>query len=424
MRHFLLCLLALPGLAEVAPLGLRETVRRALRQNPELILARLEEQKAALAVTVAADAFHPKLFAGSGLAYSNGFPMSIEGAAPSIIQARALGALFNRPQSYLVAQSREQVRAAAIDTEIRQQRIALETALLFLDSARWQRTAEALARQLDGLLRVEQVIRLRVQEGHELPIESRRAALAVAKARHRLSQAEQMRDQLATRLALAIGLPDGERVQAVHEESAMPPAPGSEEACVEAAIANSRQLRKLESAIAAKQFELQRHKSSRLPSLDIVAQYGLFARFNNYEDFFRKFQRHNAQLGLALQIPLWLGRGSAAQAAQAEAEIRALRAQIEQTRKRLALEARMAFQNAQLAAGAREIARQELELSREQTALLLAQLEEGRISARQFEQAAVEEQQKWIDYWGAHFQAEQAKLELLQASGELPAALN
>ena len=36
----------------------------------------------------------------------------------------------------------------------------------------------------------------------------------------------------------------------------------------------------------------------RLPRADLVSQYGLFARFNNYDEFFRKFQRNNGQIGV------------------------------------------------------------------------------------------------------------------------------
>src|ERR1039457_2553935 len=101
--------------AEVRPMTLRQAVETALRQNPDIALSRLEEERARQAVRVAKDPFTPRLTVGSGLAYSNGFPMSIEGSAPSIVQAHANQFLFNRQQSYAVAQAKEQVRGAGID---------------------------------------------------------------------------------------------------------------------------------------------------------------------------------------------------------------------------------------------------------------------------------------------------------------------
>src|SRR5450631_2753847 len=114
MSKSALILLALPCLlrAEVRPMTLRQAVETALKQNPDIALARFDEEKARQGVRVARDPFTPRLIVGSGLAYSNGFPMSIEGSAPSIVQARATQFLFNRQQSFAVAQAREQVRGA------------------------------------------------------------------------------------------------------------------------------------------------------------------------------------------------------------------------------------------------------------------------------------------------------------------------
>src|SRR5438552_14214028 len=97
-----LCFISLVCLAraEVHTLTLKQAVEIALKQNGDVVLARLDEQKARAAVRVARDPFVPKVYGGSGLAYTSGYPSSIEGAAPSIFQARTDMALFNRPQSY------------------------------------------------------------------------------------------------------------------------------------------------------------------------------------------------------------------------------------------------------------------------------------------------------------------------------------
>ena len=75
-------------------------------------MARLDELKAQEAVRIQKDPFTPHVYFGSGLAYTNGFPMSIDGAAPSIVQGRATQFLFNRQQSYVVARTKEEARGA------------------------------------------------------------------------------------------------------------------------------------------------------------------------------------------------------------------------------------------------------------------------------------------------------------------------
>ena len=70
---------------QARPLTLQQAVELALRQNPDLLLARLDEQKARIGIREARAPFVPRVAIGSGLAYSSGFPLSIEGAAPSIV---------------------------------------------------------------------------------------------------------------------------------------------------------------------------------------------------------------------------------------------------------------------------------------------------------------------------------------------------
>src|ERR1039457_1714996 len=131
--------------AEIHPMTLREAVGRAVGRNPDITmerldqentLARLDQENTPAGVQVARDPFTPRLTVGSGLAYSNGFPMSIEGSAPSIVQARATQFLFNRQQSFAVAQAREQVRGAAFDVAGKRDEVAYRTASFYLDAER------------------------------------------------------------------------------------------------------------------------------------------------------------------------------------------------------------------------------------------------------------------------------------------------
>src|SRR5579872_2353611 len=148
MRIAAILFLALPGLspAEIRPMTLRQAVATAVRQNPDIALARLEEEKARYGVRVARDPFFPHIKAGSGLAYSNGFPMSIEGSAPSIVQANASQFIFNRQQSFSVAQAREDARGASLAVTSKRDEVAFRIASLYLDAERALRIG-ALARK-------------------------------------------------------------------------------------------------------------------------------------------------------------------------------------------------------------------------------------------------------------------------------------
>src|SRR5580658_1216427 len=96
--------------AETRTLTLRQALDLALQQNPDMVIARLDEQRSRDQVTINKDPFSPKVFAGSGAAWTYGFPTSIDGSAPSIVQAKTNMAIFDRPQTYLVAQAKEALR--------------------------------------------------------------------------------------------------------------------------------------------------------------------------------------------------------------------------------------------------------------------------------------------------------------------------
>src|SRR5258706_10323869 len=174
--------------AEIHTLSLKQALDRALHENPDIALARLDEQKAAQAERLAKAPFTPVIFAGSGLAYSSGFPMSVDGAAPSIFQARAKQDIFNRQQSYTAASARENVRGAGIVTSSKRDEIAFRTASTYLDAQRAARLADLARKQVQSLEKIQQTMEERVKEGRVLPIESKRAVLHVARGRQRVDQ--------------------------------------------------------------------------------------------------------------------------------------------------------------------------------------------------------------------------------------------
>ncbi len=425
MRSFAFVLILTTGAAcaQVRTLTLREAVDLAAKQNPEIALARLEERKASEAVRVARDPFVPKVVAGSGLAYSSGIPMSIAGATPSIVQAQATQYIWNRQQTNLVAQARENARGAAIGTSTKRDEVVHRAALAYLDAERTARMAETARKQAASLEQIAQTVNTRVADGRELPIESKRAALNLARARQRLESLEADRAYAEDLLGALVGIDPKEKVQVAVEDRAPEALPESEEASVASALAASKEVRRLESAITAKGFEVRAQRAAKLPRVDLVAQYALLGKFNNYEDFFRKFQRHNGQLGISFQIPLFAGPGVDAQRLQSESDAARLRLELQAARTRIAIDARHLYQQVKQAESAREVARLDLDVAREQVSVLLAQMQEGRAALRQVEEARLAEDDKWLAFIEGDYALEVARLNLLHETGDLLAAV-
>jgi outer membrane protein TolC len=409
--------------AEVRTLTLRDALDVALKQNPDVVLARLDQQRARAQVTIMKDPFLPKLFAGSGAAYTNGFPMSIDGNAPAIIQAKAPMAIFDRPQSYRAAQANEAVRGTEIDMGLRQDEVAYRVASLFFDADQAARSLAAVERQVESLVRVRDLTAVRITEGRGLPIESKQADLKVLQAQQRQAELADSIADTETSLAQVLGFNPGDRVQPAQEDRRLTGQLDSEEAAIQQALDGSREIRRLESNLQAKNLEIKGYRAERLPKVDFVGQYSLLSKYNNYEKFFGRFQRHNVEVGASITIPILTGRSSAAYISQSQVDVDKIRTQIGQTRSRITADLQHAYREIRRSEAAQKLARADLDLAREQLTLDLTRYDEGQVTMAQVEASRAAEQEKWIVYYDTQHALEVARLNVLRQTGTLQASL-
>jgi outer membrane protein len=408
--------------AEVHPMTLRQAVAMALKQNPDIELARLDAESARSAVRSAQDPFLPHVGMGSGLAYTNGFPMSIEGSAPAVLQARATQYLFNRQQTYTIAAAKENMRGAGFDVGSKRDEVAYRTTAVFLDAERAGRVGELARKEAESLDKVLETVRAQVSEGRALPLAEKQAAFSVAKARQIAESLELEQAGAETTLAIVVGYPAADRVRPVVTERAAPAMPVSEEAAVQSAMESSNELKKLQSQITAKGLEMRGEKAARLPRVDLVAQYGLLSKFNNYDKYFAAFQRNNGEIGASFQVPLFSPHVKS-QLAQTETEAARLRLELANARNRIAGDLQQSYRDMKKAQTAAEVARLDLEVAREQLNVDLAQMQEGRLTLRQVEEARILESDKWIAFYDAQYALEKARWGVLRLTGGLTGAL-
>ena len=122
-------------------------------------------------------------------------------------------------------------------------------------------------------------------------------------------------------------------------------------------------------------------------------------------------------------MPLLVGSAARAYVSQSEADLAKLRAQVAQTRGRISVDTRKSFLQMRRAETARDVARMDLDVAREQLSILLAQYQEGRVPLTDLEQARFQENEKWIAFYDAQNNLERAKLEFLRETGTLVARL-
>ena len=254
-----LALSALPARAErPRSMTLRQAVTIALEQNPDVLLARLDAEKAGYAVREARAPFSPQLVVGSGLAATAGIPQSVDGASPSIVRAVGRQFLFNREQSNRVKQARELAGGAQHLVASKQDEVAFRVASTFLDFEQSRRRARLLRDQTDHLARIERVVAARVAEGRAIPLAQRRARLDAAKA-GREWETEQARARVfEAALRHQLGLERQSRIEPAPSDFVQTAKlPENPSAARELAFSHNPELKKLDADLRANGYALR-----------------------------------------------------------------------------------------------------------------------------------------------------------------------
>jgi outer membrane protein TolC len=405
--------------AETHTLTMKQAIDRGLTRNPDVILAQLDALKATQEIRIRKDPFYPHVGAGSGLAYNNGMPLSIEGSAPSIVQARATEELFNRPQHYAIEQQKEMAKSATFGAQQKRDDIAFQIAGLYIDADRSTRLLETARTQIESFQKVLDTIQARVQEGRELPIEGSQAKLNLTRARVRVSNLESDKDTAERNLAMALGYNAGDLVAPAATDTTTAVPSQDEAAAVQAALEASPDVKRIQSLMVAKGLEITGIKSRRLPQVDLVAQYALFAPYNNIQQYFARFQRNNGELGASVQIPIFSGMGIKVALAPLETDQLHLQTELQSAKDKIAMSVHQSYVGIDRAKLSADLAKQDLDLSRERLTLVLDQMNDGRATLRDVEQARIDENEKWIAFYDAQFTQERARLDLLRQTGNL-----
>ena len=413
-----------PSDAIARAITLKEVVHIALDQNSDVLLARLEEEKAKQAVVEARAPFTPQIGAGSGLAYTDGIPQSVEGSNPSVVRVVGQQFLYNKPQRAAIRQAGAMVTAAEHGSAGKQDEIAFHAAATYLDFERTWRLLKLAEERVESLRRIEEATGARVEEGRQIPLELSRQRLQRARAGQQAVNLRAQMDLLEATLRRDLNLPESVRLTPSPTSLiGTLPLPESKAQSRERAAANSSELKRLLASLRAKGFEMEAEKGARLPRVDLVAQYSLLARFNNYDQFFNDFQRHNFQIGMSFEVPLFTGKRISSRVGRVALETQELRLRHEAAESLVELEAERMYQQVEQAEGMMKLSRMELDFARESLSVEMARMDEGRADLETVERARSAENQAWEAFYDSQYAVQKAKLNLLRQTGELVAAL-
>lgn len=403
-------------LAPVA-LTLRRAIELALRNSKDIQLAKIQSSLSDRAALITKAEFMPNLYAGSGAGYTFGIPETPGGRAPSLFSVTYTEQVLNEPLRGQAKEQQEQARAQKLQLQDVRNNVVARTAMACLELGKVRHSLELLQKEQASAERILQVTQERQGEGLELPVQVTRDQLTKARVTQRILQLQGREDELETFLRAQLGLAPEQEIEVAAED--LPGAAEQEGAnLVALAMQNNTDLRLAQSNVQAKQFRLTGEKRGYWPTLQLVSIYSLLARFNNYAEFFTKFERNNYNAGISVNMPIFSPRTKAA-VGLAEVNLAVARQDLTNKRVQVSADVRQKTRRVREMDAAKEVTRLELQLAQQNLSVLQSQLGEGKVNLREVERARLDENEKWMAYLDANFARQQAQLELLRTAGQL-----
>jgi outer membrane protein len=404
-------------------LTLQEAVRLALSRSPEVLLAETQAGRARESLRELQSLNRPQIFAGTGLAYNNGYPLSMEGSAPSIVQLSASQSIFSKKNSNLIREAQESGKASSFEADSVRNELASKTALVYYQLYQSHKLVELASDRLAMTRKREEQVEALLEAGRVRPVDATLARTATLSARQQLLVAQEQMALAEKELRQLTGIPETVSIGTSEPQLENPAFSLPAETLYQQALERTPEIRQSEASLRAKEFHVEAEKGERLPKADIIGQYAVFSRANNYADYFNRFSRNNFLLGLSLEVPLFDGFRASSRIAQSKKEVSEARYQLESLKSERRLTIERCLSALRIAGGASELAQSDAVAARETVRVNETLQEAGRISPQEIEESRALLQQKELALLETDQTVFQRKLDLLRAIGAISSAL-
>ncbi|MGA9384277.1 MAG: TolC family protein [Candidatus Sulfotelmatobacter sp.] len=418
----LLAVLVLPTASLLAePVTLRQAVELALKHATGMSIAADDQQHAAASYRELRNSYIPQLNAGAGIGWSDGFPLSLEGAAPSLFNVNAQSALINPALKDFIRAAQSDIVVSALQTKDQRNQVIQDTVLSYAELAGWEQRLSHLHETMTAADQVEKAVAQRVKEGVDSEIDGSKARLSVARVRLRMVEASGSADVLREHLSRLIGLPsasieiDPDSVPAL--PVVKPEADPDTESLAKATDANPVVQAAVEHA-RAQYLRVKGEQRSLWPSIDFAAQYALLATYNNYDAYYTHFQPNNATVGVAIHLP-FLNLAQHERVKEAESEARKATKQAEAARNQVSEETLRLERSVTQLQDARDVAELEYEIAQSNVKATRTRMESSTATIHDLGDAETQASERWIKVQDVTIELERSQVELLRATGDL-----
>jgi len=404
-----------------AQVSLATVVDLAERNSTQVRAALAEIQRATSVLQESKDVYIPSFVLGSSVGYTYGFPVG----QPSVYNINSSSLLYSFSQPDYIRAAREGLSSAQLGLKDSAEQVALDTALAYIQLDYDARQLAALDQEKGYAERLATIERDRLLAGVDGRIEVTKAQLTAAQVDEKRLRLEDDANELRQKLAHLTGLPASSFVTDV---KSIPPSPefSAEEpiedqaqltnAGIQAAYANAKSKRLISTG---------NEKENYRPRFGFGVEYNRYAKFNNYQEYYLRFQHNNFDVGVQITFPIF-DATQRAKARESAAEAQRAAAQADQTKFQTSEQVHSLRHSLKELAVQQRIAQLRSELAQEQLESIQAQLQTGSgspnappVTPRDEQLAHIQERERYLDALDANFQMVKAELTLMRSLGSI-----
>lgn len=408
---------AAQGATAANPLPFRQAVSLALQRSGLLSIATVGQFRASKAYEQVRNYWIPQLTVGSGLGYSYGFPLTLEGSAPSVMNFTSSQTLFNPSLTQFRKAAKIDWYAQSFNVQDKRNEVILDTALTYAQLNNVTGKIKTLKQAQAAAEKAQFVTEQRLQQGVDSKLELTRSQLLSARIRLKVAEAEGQSDVLREHLSKLTGTSANE-ISTDPESLPSLPAISQEDDLAARAMANSPAVRLAEQKVLSAQARAKGEHRGTLPFADFATQYAYLARFNNYDQYYRKYSANNLSVGVNFRFPFF-DTVQKAKAAQADADAIMAQKQVDLTKNQVAENTLKLQRSIRQLEAARDVAKLDWQVSQGDLEAVQARLQTGNANSRDQQNAQLETYDKYATYLDTEFELSRTELQLLRLTGEL-----
>ena len=399
------------------PLRFRTAIDLALQHSGLMSIAAANQLHARKAYEEVKNHYLPQLTVGSGLGYSFGFPLTLEGSAPSVANFTSQQSLLNLSLRQFLKAAKIDWQASSFDVQDKRSEVILDAALSYAQLVNVTGKLRTLYEAQTAADKAQSVTEQRMNEGVDSKLDLTRSQLAAARIRLRIADAQGQADVLREHLAKLTGLtpadvqPDADSVPAL-------PFISQEDDLETRAVANSPTVKLADQKAEAAAARARGEHKANLPFVDIASQYAYLARYNNYDQYFLHYNANNLAAGLNIKFPFF-NPVQKARAAQADADTVVARKQADLTRNQVSEETLKLQRSLRQLQAARDVAKLDWQVSQGEHDAVEARVQTGNANLREAQLSQLDMDDKYAAYLDTEFELTRSELHLLRLTGEL-----